>query len=261
MIARANTPAGNKRFRRACRGVPCLGALLQEEHALFGRSQPGRFYAGPSLALDLGGEDALAAGGANPEELASFLGFCGCRSLVTSGTIPAGWRQTEEMSCFVLEPCQALPVPPADENLWNALHLDQNPRPGPLADFLYPHQPRQRDDFYSALCTKRSRGLARVWALMDQDRIAATVGAYALWGGEAYLACGQAAESLRGRGIGGRLIAAAATALAAEGLRVSLLCSPRRVHLYRRLGFVQAGALARCQPGETGKETNTTNDA
>ena len=68
-------------------------------------------------------------------------------------------------------------------------------------------------------------------------------------------------EDVRGRGIGGRLIAAAATALAAEGLRVSLLCSPRRVHLYRRLGFVQAGALARCQPGETGKETNTTNDA
>ena len=63
MIARANTPAGNKRFRRACRGVPCLGALLLEERALFGRSQPGRFYAGPSLALDIGGTDALAAGG------------------------------------------------------------------------------------------------------------------------------------------------------------------------------------------------------
>lgn len=261
MIARANTPAGNKRFRRACRGVPCLGALLLEERALFGRSQPGRFYAGPSLALDIGGTDALAAGGTNPEELAAFLNFCGCSSLVTSGTIPAGWYRTEEMSCFVLEPGQALPVPPADEALWQALRLEQDPRPGPLADFLYPHQPEQRDDFYSALCTKRSRGLARVWALVDQEQIAATVGAYAIWGGEAYLACGQAAESLRGRGIGGRLIVAMANALAAEGLRVSLLCSPERVPLYRRLGFVQAGAFARCRPSETGKETKTTNDA
>lgn len=248
MIARTDTPAGKKRFRRACRGVPCLGVLMPAEQALFGRSQPGRFYAGPSLALDIGGSNALAAGGANPEELAAFLDFCGCRSLITNGLPPAGWEQTEEMFCFGLEAGRCLAVPPADENLWSSFRLETEPPPGLLADFLYPENPQRRDDFYSALCTKRNRGLGRVWALMEGDKIAATVGAYAIWGKEAYLACGCAAQALRGRGIGGRLIASLANALAAEGMRVSLLCHPERANLYRRLGMETVGTLARCQP-------------
>ena len=38
--------------------------------ALFGKSQPGRFFAGPTLALDVGGGTAWL-GHANPEELAN----------------------------------------------------------------------------------------------------------------------------------------------------------------------------------------------
>ena len=75
MIARADTPRRRGRFLRAVRGAPCLEVLLPVERSLFARSQPGRFYAGPSLALDIGGADALAAGGADPEELAAFLRF------------------------------------------------------------------------------------------------------------------------------------------------------------------------------------------
>ena len=251
MIACANTPAGKKRFRRACRGVPCLEVFLPMEQALFGRSQPGRFYAGPSLALDIGGADAWAAGGANPEELASFLAFCGCRSLITNGSAPAGWRQAEQMPCFALGARERLPVPPAEESLWASLRLETAPPAGVLARFLYPDQTQQREDYYSALCTKRSRGLARVWALMDGGRIAATVGAYAIWGGEAYLACGCTAEPLRGRGMGGRLIASLANELAGQGLRVSLVCHPERAHFYQRLGFQQVGMLTRWQSSQT----------
>ena len=218
------------------------------ERSLFGRSQPGRFYAGPSLALDIGSPDALAAGGANPQELASFLGFCGCRSLLTDGAAPARWHEAEQMTCFALGAGERLLLPPAE--LWDAFTLETDPAPGPLADFLYPDCPRQRDDFYSALCTKRSRGLARVWALTRQGRIAATIGAYAIRGGEAYLACGCTAQPLRGQGVGGRLIAAFANTLTAEGLRVSLLCRPERIHFYTRLGFVPAGTLTRYQPDQ-----------
>ena len=50
--------------------------------ALFGKSQPGRFFAGPTLALDVGGRTAWLAGHANPDELASFLHFCGCKAVI-----------------------------------------------------------------------------------------------------------------------------------------------------------------------------------
>ena len=50
--------------------------------SLFGKSQPGRFFAGPTLALDVGGSTAWLAGHANPDELAGFLNFCGCEAVV-----------------------------------------------------------------------------------------------------------------------------------------------------------------------------------
>ena len=244
MIARADAPRGKKRFVRACRGAPGLEVLLPVERALFARSQPGRFYAGPGLALDVGGAEALAAGGANPEELAAFLQFCGCSALITNGTAPAGWRKAEDLACFALAAGGRLPWPAADEALWAGLALEREPPAGALAAFLYPEGPK-RDDYYSALCTKRSRGLARVWALTLDGQIAATIGAYAIRGGKAYLACGCTDPELRGRGAGGRLAALFANALAAEGLEVCLACCPERVGFYTRLGFQAAGSLGR----------------
>ena len=78
MIAQVNTEERRARFANACRGKPVLGATLPLDLALFGKSQPWRFYAGPTLALELSGSMAWLAGHANPEELASFLAFCGC---------------------------------------------------------------------------------------------------------------------------------------------------------------------------------------
>lgn len=244
MIARADTPARRARFRAACRGKPYYGALLPLELALFGKSQPGRFYAGPTLALDLGGQTAVALGHANPEELAGFLAFCGVEKLIADGPAPAGWERAEPLTLFGLAPGRALALPGADETLWAGLRLNRDPSPGELAKTLYPDAPAWRDDFYSALCSKRSRGLARVWALEGEGKILCTVGAYALREGEAALACGMTAAPLRGKGIGGRLIAGAANALAAEGWRVSFLCREERVHFYTRLGFSPLGTLS-----------------
>lgn len=251
MIARADTPARRGRFRSACREVPYYGAILPLEHALFGRSQPGRFYAGPTLALDLGSRTAVALGHANPEELAGFLAFGGVERLIADGPAPAGWGRDETLRLFGLGAGRALPLPPAEEKLWAALTRNDAPRPMDLAKFLYPQDTAQRDDFYSALCTKRSRGVARAWTLEEAGEIRCTVGAYALWGGEAALACGMTDPALRGQGIGGRLIVGAANALAAEGYRVSFLCREERVHFYTRLGFEPLGALALYTPGHT----------
>lgn len=221
---------------------------------LFGRSQPGRFFAGPTLALDVGGSTAFLAGHANPEELAGFLAFCGCSGVILDEAecpAPAGWVRAKTHTVFGLAAGRALPLPPAQEELWAALRWEKSPPAGPVADALFAHQGQaRRDDFYSELCTKRSRGQARVWALYQGERLVCTVGAYALWNGQAYMACGQTDAALRGRGIGGRLIVQMANTLAAEGWQPVFLCSPERVPFYTRLGFTRLGEYARYEPPE-----------
>lgn len=250
MIAQVNTPRRKKRFANACKGKLCLGAQFGLDVDLFGKSQPWRFYAAPTLALELNGSTAWAAGHANPEELNSFLRFCGCESVILDpAECPpsAGWSLAEPLTIFGLEPWEQLQLPPVEAALWNRFVLDTDPPAMEVAQVLYPSDPQQRDDFYSELCTKRARGKALVWALRQNGTIACTVGAYSLHAGQGYMACGQTAEALRGRGIGGRLIVQMANALAEKGLRPVFLCKPERVRLYTRLGFHKLGELAKYQ--------------
>ena len=94
MITQVRTPRQRQRFRSACRGKLCLGITMPQALELFGKSQPGRFFAGPTLALDVGGSTAWLAGHANPDELASFLHFCGCKAVILDEAEcppPTGW--------------------------------------------------------------------------------------------------------------------------------------------------------------------------
>ena len=221
---------------------------------LFSKSQPGRFFAGPTLALDVGGSTAWAAGHANPEELAGFLNFCGCEAVVLDESecpAPAGWKRAKTHTVFGLRPGVQLPLPPVDEPLWQSLTRNTEPSAGLVAEMLFPGRPARRDDFYSELCTKRSRGLARVWALEQAGNLVCTVGVYAMADGQAYMACGETAEPLRGRGIGGRLIVEMANTLSAEDWMPVFLCSPERVHFYTSLGFHELGTLARYENKQT----------
>ena len=219
MIAQVKDAKCRTRFANACRGLPVLDALLPLDCALFRRSQPWRFYAGPTLALELSGSTAWLAGHANPAELASFLSFCG-----------------------------PLPLPAVDEALWAQLSLCREAPAARVAAALYPADLTRQADFYSELCTKRSRGRAVAWTLEQESAVVCTVGAYALCNGQAYMACGQTAEPLRGKGIGGRLIVEMANSLAAEGLRPVFLCAPERVRFYTRLGFAKQAEYARYVP-------------
>ena len=248
MIAQVKTPRQRQRFFNACREKLCLGATMPLALSLFGKSQPGRFFAGPTLALDVGGSTAWLAGHANPDELAGFLNFCGCEAVVLDAAgcpPPTGWKRAKTLSVFGLPPGRQLPLPEADAALWQSLEKNTEPAAGKTAEMLFPDRPGRRDDFYSELCTKRSRGLARVWALEREGEIVCTVGAYALAEGQAYMACGETIEALRGRGIGGRLIVGMANALSAEGWMPVFLCSPERVHFYTQLGFEKLGEYAR----------------
>ena len=248
MIAQVKTPRQRQRFFNACREKLCLGATMPLALSLFGKSQPGRFFAGPTLALDVGGSTAWLAGHANPDELAGFLNFCGCEAVVLDEAgcpPPTGWKRAKTLSVFGLPLGRQLPLPEADASLWQSLEKNTEPAAGKTAEMLFPDRPGKRDDFYSELCSKRSRGLARVWTLEREGEIVCTVGAYALADGQAYMACGETAEALRGRGIGGRLIVGMANALSAEGWMPVFLCSPERVHFYTRLGFERLGEYAR----------------
>ena len=230
MIAQIKTPRQKQRFLNACRGKLCLGATMPLAFALFGKSQPGRFFAGPTLALDVGPAKK------RPGWL--LLDEAECPP-------PTGWKRAKTHSVFGLTPGCQLPLPEADAALWQSLAKNTEPAAGKAADLLFPDRPSKRDDFYSELCSKRSRGLARVWTLEREGNIICTVGAYALANGQAYMACGETVEALRGKGVGGRLIVEMANALAAEGWMPVFLCSPERVHFYTRLGFEKMGEYAR----------------
>lgn len=248
MIAQVNTKERRARFANACRGKPVLGATLPLDLALFGKSQPWRFYAGPTLALELSGSMAWLAGHANPEELASFLAFCGCENAILDEAEclpPVGWHKAETLTVFGLAPGKTLPLPAADEARWAQLAFDREPPALTVARALYPEDTAKQEDFYSELCTKRTRGKALVWALRQGSETICTVGAYAFANRQAYMACGQTARPLRGKGIGGRLIVRMANELAAEGYRPVFLCSPERVHFYTRLGFTKLGEYAK----------------
>ena len=248
MIAQVKTLRQKQRFLRACRGKRCLGVTMPQALELFGKSQPGRFFAGPTLALDIGGSTAWMAGHANPDELASFLNFCGCKAVVLDEKEcppPTSWNRAYTLFVFGLAPGRQLPEPAVDETLWTSLTFDPVPPAGLVARMLFPDRPARRGDFYSELCTKRARGKAIVWALKQGSTIACTVGAYAIGREQAYMACGETVEPLRGNGIGGRLIVRLANTLSAQGLQPLFLCAPERVHFYTRLGFEKLGEYAR----------------
>lgn len=257
MIAQVNTPQRRRRFAKACRGKWCLGAMLPLDLALFGTSQPWRFYAGPTLALELSGTTAWLAGHANPEELASFLAFCGCERVILDAAEcppPTGWNREMTLTIFGLKPGSSLPEPTVDEALWGSLVRETEPPAWALAKALYPADPQQSEDFYSELCTKRSRGRAVAWALRKEGEIICTVGAYALATQQGYMACGQTAQALRGCGIGGRLIVQMANELAAKGLCPVFLAAPERVRFYTRLGFVKLGELEQLVPEQDNRK-------
>ena len=241
MIAQVKTPRQRQRFLNACREKLCLGATMPLALSLFGKSQPGRFFAGPTLALDVGGSTAWLAGHANPDELAGFLNFCGCEAVVLDEAgcpPPTGWKRAKTLSVFGLPPGSCLcprQTPPSGRASKRTLSL----RPEGSGDAL-PRPPGRQDDFYSELCSKRSRGFARSGRWNGRE-IVCTVGFYALADGQAY-------GLRRARPCGARhrrawLIVRMAKHPLGRGVDAVFLCGPEQVHFYTssalKLGSMQ----------------------
>ena len=81
VIAQVKDVKRRTRFANACRGLPVLDALLPLDCALFRKSQPWRFYAGPTLALELSGSTAwLAWARQTPQNWQAFCPSAGARA-------------------------------------------------------------------------------------------------------------------------------------------------------------------------------------
>lgn len=241
MLQAVNDAARKRAFQQVVAGKPYFRALLGRDAALWtgNPGAPTRLFTLPGGALALSGRSAqlCAAGPDLPdwEELALFLRFAGVERLTANLCPPPSWPLRRDLYLYTLVPGGCLPVPP----LLPGLHIDRHPSMGTVSAELFPDEPERRDAFYSESCTAINHGYARVLAVCDgANRMVCTVGAYAIFDGEAYMAAGETRSDLRGQGIGGHLIVTLANELAAEGYTVTFLCEEKRRHFYDRLGFV-----------------------
>ncbi len=236
MIAQVTNETYAAWYQKACAGKPYFGCVLPVQLELFGKVN-GCYFAGENIAIDANSRKVIASGTADPEELAGFLAFLDKHELLTDGTVPLGWNPKEQLHLFRLAAGDTLPLPHRPEGLT----LNETPSPFQVASFLFGEESQRRDDFYSELCTKRNHSKAVVWTLEQAGKIVSTAGAYALEAGQAYLACVETAEQIRGQGIGGWLVPYMANALSQQGWDVVLLAKEERVHFYNRLGFTHVG--------------------
>ena len=248
MIVAVDTAPRRAAFAALVQGVPFFGALLGTELVLWAHTPdaPIRLYlvqAAPCgafcAALTIKGHTAALCGTApDGAELGAFLRFAGVESVLCSARGPEGWRQKAVFYRYVLPANRQLPLPPAPQD--EGITLNTHPAMGEVARFLFA-APAEQDCFYTTACTAINHGYGLCHTLEQGGRILTTVGCTARCGGQAYMAAGQTAEALRGRGLGGWLIVRMANELAAAGDEVCFLCAGERRRFYSRLGFTPNG--------------------
>ena len=236
MIAALQTPEQKKLFSDCVRGKPYFGALLGRDLALWADNPgaPVKLFWADGAALAVSGRGAQLCGvPQNYEETDAFLRFAGAER-VTCSVPPPCWTLHRMLYLYTLEAGCRLPAGIMPTGLlWR-----DDPSVMEIAGHLFEGEPERIEAFYSETCTAVAHGYAQVAALYDADgRQVSTVGAYAMCGGEAYMAMGETVENLRGQGIGGWLIVSFANRLSGQGWRVSFLCEEKRRHFYDSLGF------------------------
>lgn len=252
MIAAVSTLEQKQRFLAAARREPLLHALLGRDLMLWADNPgaPVRLFLAGQAALSVGSRAAWLAGNPDdPEELAGFLRFVGVDTLYTSAETPApGFCKAGRERGYCLPPGRRLPQPPQPAGYT----LDTALGAGAAAGLLFPYSAADRDGFYSRTCTAINHGMALLWGLRDTGgHLAATMGADALFGGQAYLSLLCTRPHCRRQGLGSWLVLAMANALAARGWQCVFLSEAHNVDFYRKLGFVPWGGLNVCKDEKT----------
>lgn len=239
MIVTVHTLAQKRQFLAAARRDPLLHALLGRDLTLWADNPgaPVRLFLAGEAALSVSSNSAWLAGAPDdPEELASFLRFVGVENLYTAARDPAtDFRLAGRERGYCLPPGRTLPQPPLPQGFV----LDTDLGAGAAASLLFPYSAADRDGFYSRTCTAVNHGLARLWGLRDaRGQLAATVGADALFAGQAYLSLLCTAPCYRRRGLGSWLVLAISNALSVRGWQCVFLSEAHNVDFYQKLGYV-----------------------
>ena len=231
-----------QQYLRAAAQWDYFRAVLGVRLSLYGE-QPAagwRFYTGARgvcAALAVRGDTAFACGTWDAQELAAFLAFLGAAHLLTPESAPLpGWQTEKELFLYTLAAGEQLPLPPCAA----AFTLEREPPMRTVTRLLWGGAP-DADAFYAEACAAHNRGWAEYRLARCGGEAAGTVGACAIFGGEAYLAAGETVPGWRGKGIGGQMIVQLANEMAAHGEHVTLLCEAALCPFYTRHGFTAAG--------------------
>lgn len=245
MIQAVSNDAQKQCFLDAARREPMLHALLGRDLTLWADNPgaPVKLFVAGQAALSLTDDYAWLAGRPDDlEELVGFLRFAGVHTLQTPSELGGqpGLRAAGQDAFLVLEPGGSLPQPPLPQGF----APDTDVPVGEAAGLLFPTASAYRDGFYSRTATAVNHGLARLWGLRDAGgRLAASMGADALFERQAYLSLLHTDPAFRRRDLGGWLVTAMANALAAEGWRCAFFSEPHNLPFYRQLGFAPAGTM------------------
>lgn len=247
MIRSLTTAQDRQQFLSAARRDPLLHAVLGRDLTLWADNPgaPTRLFVSGQAALSITDRLAWLSGlPQDPEELGLFLRFAGVQTLLTAQHLDRwpGLAFAGKDCAFVLEPGQFLAQPP----LPPGYTLDRQVPVSQAAQLLFPVADGYRDGFYSRTCTAVNHGLARLWGLRDgQNRLLATMGADALFEGQAYLSLLHTHPAHRRRGLGGFLVSAMANELSAGGWQSLFFSESPNLNFYRQLGFVSRQSLRR----------------
>lgn len=254
MITQVRTPRQRQRFRSACRGKLCLESRCCRRWS-FSAKASRAVLRRANAGAGCGRQHAWLAGHANPDELASFLHFCGCKAVILDEAEcppPTGWARVKSLFVLAWHPESSCRNPLWKKRSGPPCILTRSPRRAPLHRCCFRTAPRGGMIF--TLSSAQSAPAAGLWS--------------GLWSREGSLPAPWALTPLErsrliwpaarlrshcgGAGIGGRLIVRLANTLSAQGLQPLFLCSPERVHFYTRLGFEKLGEYARYENKDQG---------
>ncbi|MDL2294418.1 GNAT family N-acetyltransferase [Ruminococcaceae bacterium OttesenSCG-928-D13] len=231
------------------RAATGIGPRLEVDLRLLAENPklPCKFYrVGQSALFEHTGVGGTLLG--TPEdsaEFSDFLTLLGVRQLTSDGWLPPGWTP-DPLHVVVFDP--ALPTAPPKP----VPVLEESPAPGEIMAVLESSGPISTpairdgaEGFYADLCVRLNHGYAAVYGVREapDGPLVSTAGAYCIGAEEAYLSGVETHPEHRGKGYAAALLGALCRRYSGPR-RVSLLCRPRLVPYYRKLGFAQSPAKA-----------------
>lgn len=207
-------------------------------------SGPDFYETGGAVLSVFDGICTLDGGGWDAQELREFLRLRGCSVLVCSGDTAQAVLPDAAASFFpVLRAAQGIQPASGAPALERTPPLAQVYRL--LADTFENMKDTEFHAWYADVSLRQRRGIARVWAILEDGNVVSTAGIYHQNAHVAVIGSVATAVLARGRGLASALVAALAQSAQQEGKAVLIAAkNPRAQELYTRQGFRCEAELA-----------------